>query len=1051
MSRRLSLTALPLLALAVCTSAAAAPNCTAADILATFTPCNQATNQMYAVQYYGRTCTPTAAAELADPRPARCDEPCGSGTYLSAKEDRCVFCEPGYSSNSGGRIIRDFVGGIPKGFVTYCSPEPCQPWAPGPLGGMLTSGNQSAQPRAPSDSVTGWVDETVVSSLVTVVNVINPRGGAFFFSYRVESEQYFDGMQVFVNGTQYPPQTEKSYQTRFLLSGIHLSWRRMEIPLTKVGSTEIRIVFAKDRDQSSLQDESMAGADRAFVRDIVIEGVQMWAPECTPCAAGTIAASRGSIECDICPANTYSTLASHRCTPCGENQWSAPGSSACITMQPCTRDDYVATYGTCDKTKKTRMRTWQVSNNSRCLPKPEVKPADEQVMCAECMPGKQLNVLTGACDSCPDGYIRQDGTCTPCEAGYAAVPEVNFPTGFDSFGRSIDPGYFSMLCEGECRDCPRNSYDANCNASSSGFSLTSIPCTSTSGCDANDEDATVVAIQSNSGNGAEYLSTLRYRYFAVSAGHVSFQYFFTQPSNGRGNFEPSITVAVRVDDATAMELNLAATASSRVYFTAPIVTLGEHIIDIVVQQSVKPEFETLLTITNFRVSGDARGAAAHCRVCLPGTYCPEGAAAMTPCSPGFYTQNAGSLTCDLCDEGFFAPKPGSTQCSRCPAGTESSIHRAACVTTCEFELGPVRFDLTPLEHRRWSVPAPTWEPSAFYASVCGFTNRNSSDTICHSRNDVTLEPAYVCQQYGTDATRAYSLGDEPAFALNAAGSLTFGVSGGDNCNRGGMPRSTNITLLCDPAATTAGELTYVGEEPHCHYMFNLRSSAACPLCTEASFDRILGECSSNNFQELHYAKRPEAAQCSRGYTPPSSTNVSCEHCQPGDYEPYWSACLGGHQAIIFSLKIDRVACYDDGSARIAAAKDYAKDGRETNRTCSEMEVRMGANVFTVAAVIVIVIVVVLVIVLLLALREMRRMSVRYNSLAAANAAVGGGDELTEVDPYVQDAVQRSNQRAGLYDDDDVRGAARVAVPSDRANGAKKDPGTSDKKASLADD
>jgi hypothetical protein len=447
---------------------------------------------MHSVRYFNISCDPLNIS-LRAPVDVRCDEPCGSGMYFSAIETQCGPCRPGHSSNSGGRIIRDFSGGIPEGFVTYCDPAPCAAWAPGPLGGMLTSGNQlgSATRRPGAD----WIDESVTATLVTVVDVINPRGGKFIFSYRVESELYYDSLKVLVNGSQYfepnAPDTH-DFCSRFLLSGMHLSWRRLSIPLPALGSTEVRLVFVKDRDQGSLGDDSQAGDDRAYVCDIGIEGVQMWASSCTPCAPGTVAAQPHAMYCQLCPANTYSAEGWSACQACPARHWSPASSSVHIAKQPCRKTDYVAVYGPCSASS-TRQRQWHLAVNSRCAeddPSSDPAPSPETVACADCMPGFTLSAQTRLCDRCPSVTVRNSGTCKACVAGYAAVLVIDFANGFDQFGSEIDPAWFSMECEGLCTDWPATT--PNCTSLNNGFSLVSLP-----SCNATDPDATIVAVQSD--------------------------------------------------------------------------------------------------------------------------------------------------------------------------------------------------------------------------------------------------------------------------------------------------------------------------------------------------------------------------------------------------------------------------------------------------------------------------------------------------------------------------------------------------------------------------
>ncbi|MCB9184613.1 MAG: T9SS type A sorting domain-containing protein [Flavobacteriales bacterium] len=87
-----------------------------------------------------------------------------------------------------------------------------------------------------------------------------------------------------------------------------------------------------------------------------------------------------------------------------------------------------------------------------------------------------------------------------------------------------------------------------------------------------------------------------------------------------------------------------------------------------------------------------------CTICPPGSYCPDGVAAIPcpagefmgmagasvcqPCAAGYYNPNVGMTECLACAPGFFNPSVGMTSCQACAAGTFNPVEAATECQSC---------------------------------------------------------------------------------------------------------------------------------------------------------------------------------------------------------------------------------------------------------------------------------------------------------------------------------------------------------------------------------
>jgi hypothetical protein len=1012
-------------------ASAAAHECRADELRFTFTACN-AKGRTSAVAYFNQSCAETAAVPLPAPVDAPCVVSCNSGSWYSPATRGCVLCQQGEASNSGGRVVNDFSE-FPADFTTYCSPQPCAPWAPSSLGGMMTSGAQERKSGA---------DEAVTSTLTTLVPVINTAsGGRVFFQYRVESEQNYDGLQVLVNGSLVVPDAddvavpvaakEGSGDKAFILSGYHTRWRRLKVELP-VGVSEVKFVYRKDHDQSSLDEAGEAGADRAFIRDIIIEGVQWFAPACTPCAAGRMAPNRGEHVCVPCPRDHASAVGAADCTACKSTEWAPPGSVRCFTKQPCTADDYVGDFGNCGADGK-RTRTPRLMRDRHCALTPAAAALAQpsQVPCSSCLPG--FSFYGAVCKPCPlrQAY-RQPQACIFCGDGTAAVPTLWFKNGFDSFDGVLSSEYFKTACQGECNACGDDI--ATCAAPDSGFTIRT-----------HKHDGVVYhAIASDTNNGARYESRLEFDFATEGAGRVELQYFFQHTAQGRVVVSEDLSVSVAVD-AVETALPVATIGVGRAHRT--VAAAGQHRLVITVTQDADrpPADAVSFMLMGLKIDGDTRGSALLCTRCPAGTACPKQSMAFTPCQPGYYSA-AQAAECQKCPSGTIAPKAGSAACTGCALGTAPNAAGTECENRCQVALGGKDYDLAafhgktfgPIYKGEWISPseaaqlrADDAQISRLYVSVCDNIGEAGTANPCPLRYGAKVADGHACERL--DGNRSYSLGAKPTYALTASGQLSLAFTGGDRCGRGGMLRSTNVTLICDPTEP-AGKLVFTGEATHCHYTFSLASVHACKLCAKDSYTKVTGECRKNAQQETVYVKKPGWADCMGGVTQPfPDNNWTCNRCTSADFMTgnTWTNCEGGEQRLVAKETNDN-NCVDDGTARDEAMKLLEAHGTKTVRRCNTVDARFGGNSFTVTIVGVILIVLLLAVLALVAVT-------RHKTLEQQYAQLGSADDVIEMDVEGDDRPTVDHHDMEFDDSvNDVLPAVAAAAQQKEQDGAAAD-------------
>ncbi|CUE74841.1 membrane-associated protein, putative [Bodo saltans] len=940
-----------LFALAMCQVAVIVSGqaCTAADLKSLFTPCNTATGEMQSIQYFDKNCDNSGnhSVPLHSPRPTPCIKSCPSGTYYSPVTLGCEQCSPGEFSNSGGEIINTFGATLPGRFSSYCSPQPCEPWRVAPGRVYLDSGNQSVGVRHGS-----WfsaVDESVAVTLATVVNVINPRGGKVLFQYRVESEKSFDGLQLYFNGTLVKNADYPNVGTeRFFATGIHHQFRQAAVPLP-VGRTDVRFVYSKDANQLS-EAGGVVDLDRAFLKDFTFEGVQMFAPYCTPCGPGEYADAKGAMDCKICAKDTFSTGGAQGCQRCGSTQWAPVGSAKCFDKLQCTAEDYVAVYGDCtvspsDSSKYTRSRDWKLIN-SRCIETSSTIPASSDVACEICSPGFYVNDKL-VCVPCESGSMYDSTTkqCTPCGKGSAALPIVDYSSGFDSLKGTIPQDIFSMSCSGLCSTCPEG--QEWCQSAGQGFALAPFV--------NHDADNTIVGIRQDLANGNSYTSVLTYKFHMVSDGGISLSYGFFKQGLGNTAVPDELTATITIAGKEHLLDKYYVGPPTKPQIIQSLDGPADYELTFMVTQSgfVAPEDMYAATLLSMKITGDGRGAAGECTSCRRGHYCPGATPNFVPCPLGKSQASEGKSTCDACTGNSISKELGSIWCQSCDVGTVVSANHQLCENQCNFSFAGNRFDFTDLKGVIFGPLLPTGSRTdlttdemdsmnmyRFFISPCSLVNTDKENALkCSTLFGSDLEDAYSCQRL--NGNQSYSAGDDLHYFVHpVTQQLTMRITGGTMCHRAGVARSTNVTFVCDPTQNGYGSMQYISEEPQCQYNFQYTSKYGCPVCTEDSFSRVETECSDEGVRSVSYFKKSFASQCHGGFAPPDQVNTTCEKCKADFYNLVWSDCENGIQTQSYVLQESHRGCVDDGTLSFPAVT--------SQQTCKKINAKIGANGFTFA-------------------------------------------------------------------------------------------------------
>eukprot|EP00741_Cyanophora_paradoxa_P010661 tig00020537_g10304.t1 len=832
--------------------------CDDEDIGSVYTPCNTQTNSRSLVYYFKPPATCRGGKALPPPVTGiRCDLTCPAGQRLNGELKSCSDCQPGTFSTGGALRFTDWSSGFPPQFSTECRDaegEVCNPWRVR-NGSVIDSGDHSDQ-------------QNLVA--VLALRVLLVRDGAISFEYRVDAEPGYDGLSLFVDDLQAMP-----------LVSQQATYTTFTLPASR-GYRVFKFIYSKDYSMSY-------GRDRAWIRNIAVDGVSLADPTCTACPAGRFAAAAKATDCDECPPNSYAPEpGAAACLPCPATQFSAAGSAKCTDRKACTINvDYVEVLSACAKQADgsfRRTRSYEFLQPVICrsdifqLPPSTTEPCEPP----PCARGQYRRDSDAQCVSCEDGTFTDGSTqarqCTACGAGHAAIKYETI----SDFGAW--PGAFkgqdgqpNTGCDGEC--------------STQGWQL--APGHMYSGI--------------GHGQVADVYVEMAGELYADGA--LAFEYRVECPALPASVTFGAPRLIVAVDGHAAESYSCPASGRARIPVPA-----GTHTFRwIFHKRSYLASPQDVASVANIVLEGSLRGGGGECRACPAGTFAGAKSAACAPCPVGASSPQA-ATACSKCPANTFASVEGSSECRSCGKGTLSPAGAAGCSYTCELEEGAARYDVSRLASPRSMYIAQDEADSGneFLVDVCVRAPASSGNRSCENPLEGT-KPMLSCMRDAVgniiNTGDVFGIAPLPASALEflpPAPSPSPGAPapapGGDPLTGGPRPlgvtleytygeplaaadvpagatgadraRRTVLYLLCDvPAGQGAPRVVAHNAS---HTLVAWASAFACPLCTPDDVTVTTTAC-YNGKQTTRYffADEGRRQRCFGGEELPAPVTSAC--------------------------------------------------------------------------------------------------------------------------------------------------------------------------------
>jgi len=781
------------------------------DFGAQYTQCRaDATHDLLWYVLPGHDCTG------GDPLPANifnlpCNIFCSDGSYLPLGSLNCSVCPPG-TFIIGGGIIADQWNSWPTNvgqFSSYCQDSntlaivtPCQGWQ-----------LQGTQIRS------GHVNDTVTSVLQLTTQFL--YDGYVEFSYRVNAEYYFDGLEFYVDGWLEMPLTSFTPGFYTFSTGITAGFHQLDW------------WYVKDFSFSS-------GEDAAFINEIIFSGLAGTASSCTPCPEGQYASENGSAVCALCPSDSYAgSVGTAVCTNCTIGTFAYTGSTQCHPSPPCTDNDWTYLNSSCLNGKYTAVAQFLqptiCDTSSFTLP-----PTLTDHTCGQCAIGQAQDV-NGNCISCPNGFYSEGygSGCTVCPAGSYAAKTLTLDE-WDFW-----PSYIGTYCLGQC--------------GTSGWRLRSN------------------FIDSGSGHGGQVGVTFEISLTYETPGTLSFNYeFLCDPSH-----ECLLTFVDRYSSVsdTVYGFGWPGLTPYQYYDTVPS-GVHEFVFTFVTYNylnETQPHNDSV-RIYELQFGGASIGGGTSCQPCPIGYYTSTPSGFCSECSIA-HTNNSANTGCIACSGNTFNQGPGQ-DCYSCGINT-ASVNHTDCIDSCIFTLNGQNYDLTLITSHGLGIYEDD-QDHTFYVNPCG---RTGFPPICETDEGVPLSTHVCQENqppaaYSLDAGWLPAYYPLPPFSafLGFLAEYSFGQEGcGPITNGPNYPRKTFISFECDPTAgvgfLTGPVLSDDVENPPCNYNLIWRSLCACPLCTSSNYNFYYTPCVSGTRQKVYYWQTP--LYCHDGTPLPATEVTSC--------------------------------------------------------------------------------------------------------------------------------------------------------------------------------
>eukprot|EP00164_Ancoracysta_twista_P004352 GFYU01005862.1.p1 GENE.GFYU01005862.1~~GFYU01005862.1.p1 ORF type:complete len:914 (+),score=216.63 GFYU01005862.1:113-2743(+) len=830
------------LAMVQLATVAVAVDCTEADKRHVYTECEN--NSMSLIWYWAVPCD---VKDVPLPPPVyniACNVSCKPGQFLEVGNTQCTSCDPGYISWGGGKLYGGINGwGDFDDFITTCSTtdgSPCHAW----------SRNDTFVESGDNAGFSSSYGQYLESSLQLSVSLV--ERGNVTFTYRVDSEQNYDGMIFLIDGKEEMP-LEMSFEAKY-------TQYTAQLP---VGTHVLKWSYVKDRAIS-------AGADRAFLSEIFIYGIGFFDESCTACPTGYYRKD-GTNHCTQCPVNTYAShQGSSKCEACAASEYSASGAVSCTPRPQCTANDWGFKFTKCDGAKRTKHYFWL--DPQICTGGITLHANETGIDCADCDAGT-YKLEDGSCGFCPEGTWSSDRaeSCSPCTAGTAAIKTLHL----DHMFYNLEAFNITSGCSGD-------------------------------GCGSKAWRERGETIDSGVGHGPRTDIWLQFDTHIESEGYVTFNYTTNEDRGGALSFY--------IDDEwkyfSALEtpyfvLKVGFHKLKWSYFTyskSDPNTPGATIESIIVKGVSVGGADGCVTCRNGTQSQDN----AHlCAECPAGYTSQYGATKCDICPVGTFSATNASASCTPCGAGTTAAVPGSTvcdiHCDNVQLGN-SSYHLTPLADSLSY--GPIVSEY----HKYFlNLCNPIRSPlcshlDTFGCQVYEWLNRNVTIDTGHTIAYEEIPPVRINGTIATNATYPH-------------GGLKIKLTEGTLCQHEGVRRSTEIRLVCDqfeekgvPSVPESGI-----EDPICHYHWEWRTKYGCRICTDDDFECVTEECKateSGTFQKIHCNLR-EPGVCLQEY-PKVDKLLTCSLPSAGDSggeSPPWVtpvAVLGSLLIIVLLVLLVRL-------------------------------------------------------------------------------------------------------------------------------------------------
>jgi len=821
--------------------------CQSEDIIGFYSECEPRSRTRNVYYRYSKPC------RGGEPLPVPvtglpCDQECGLGMFLPLGSVDCQPCAAGTHSVGGGfDHDRWEPGQWPEDmeFKTYIVKHESEDH---PATGELVEGD-------------GWsVDKGYLlttdllkdaQSAVLEASALLVRDGEVIFFFKVNAEFFFDGLFFLVDGDIAMQKVSQS-----------LDYTEVSIKVP-MGYHTFQWVYYKDSSVSE-------NGDFAQINSITIIGTEWAATECDVCTEGTYSPPRSG-HCLPCGRDTYADEKGlFECKPCPADQYAHPGfNKGCLPRATCTEDDIIVTYGRCSRGQRQMTSSFRepVICDSARYP----LPAPTMVDCAPCNPGMYRPDGTSSCEYCEEGsHAPTTGatSCTPCPYGTAALKSRHY-THFDNWD-DLEPD-LSTRCQGDC--------------GTNGFVLLGDKLGSGRG------HGAMVDVDLDFVVETENFAVIEWEFSVVTAHYMRYQFINVGPGGVR------ITGFAWDDDGTSR------------YTQKMTLPGGAHIIRVRVSKidrSVMDSADDEFYLHRFNITGvmaiDSNGrpaaGASSCTECKGGTFASEGASECGECEAGYYSFDR-APDCIKCQQDKYAPISGMNECLTCAPNTLANDAR----TDCDYEActySPfvgIEYDLSAL--KAYDMYGPLYDKTGhtYWLNPC---TRSHGNRACLDKYFRPIE-AHACQD--TPLGYSISLGSLQGYypledatlaevPVRSGLVLTF-TNGEPGCSDWWdptpHPRSTNVTMLCNPSAGIGyPQAIDAVEEEGCQYEFRWDSLYACPLCTLEDYREVLGPC-VDGIRKVTYVPLSYPNRCHGGVTAPAPVVQSCtlvtEECPPGQYLP----------------------------------------------------------------------------------------------------------------------------------------------------------------------